>query len=67
MNVKKYFYLIIGVLVVLLILAIALSAEFSLTNITSDPSGFIIKFMEIWAPAAGAIGTIVVALVSYWC
>jgi hypothetical protein len=63
MNVKKYFYLIIGVLVVLLILAIALSAEFSLTNITSDPSGFIIKFMEIWAPAAGAIGTIVVALV----
>jgi len=63
MNVKKYFYFIIIALVVLFVLAIALSAEFSLTNITSDPSGFIIRLMEIWAPAAGAVGTVIVALV----
>ncbi len=63
MNVKRIFYFIIIALVLLLVLAVALSAEFSLTNITSDPSGFILKFMEIWAPAAGAIGTVIVALV----
>lgn len=63
MNVKKYFYIIIAVLVLLLLLAIALSAEFSLTKITSDPYGFFIRFMEIWAPAAGAIGTIIIAIV----
>jgi hypothetical protein len=52
-----------GALVVLFLLAIALSAKFSLTNITADPYGFITKFLEIWAPAAGAIGTIIVAIV----
>jgi hypothetical protein len=63
MNVKRSFYIIIAVLVVLFLLAIALSAEFSLANITADPYGFITKFLEIWAPAAGAIGTIIVAIV----
>ncbi len=63
MNVKRIFYFIIIALVLLLVLAVALSAEFSLTNITSDTSGFILKFMEIWAPAAGAVGTVIVAVV----
>ena len=63
MNVKKYLYIIVAVIVVLLALAIALCAEFSMTNITSDPYGFIIRFLELWAPAAGAIGTIIVAIV----
>ena len=62
MNVKKYFYIIIIVLVLLLSLAIALSAEFSFTKITSDPYGFIVKFMELWVPAVGAIGTFIVAI-----
>ena len=63
MNVKKYLYIIIAVIVLLLVLAIALCAEFSMTNITSDPYGFIVRFLELWAPAAGAIGTIIVAIV----
>jgi hypothetical protein len=63
MNIKKYFYIIIAVLAILLLLAIALSAEFSFTNITSDPYGFFLRFMEIWAPAAGSIGTIIIAIV----
>jgi len=49
--------------VVLLALAVALSAEFSLNNITSDPYVFIVKFLELWAPALGAIGTVIVAIV----
>jgi hypothetical protein len=63
MNVKKYFYIVIVVLVLLLSLAVALSANFSLAKITSDPYGFIMKFMELWAPAVGAIGTVIVAIV----
>jgi hypothetical protein len=63
MNIKRSFYIIIAVLVVLFLLAIALSSEFSLSNITADPYGFITRFMEIWAPAAGAIGTVIVAIV----
>jgi len=63
MNVKKYYYIVIIVLILLFSLAIALSAEFSLTNITSDPYGFTVKFLELWAPALGAIGTIIVAIV----
>jgi|GEM_PF-6142306 len=63
MNVRRIFYSVIIALVVLLALAVAVSAEFNFTNITSDPSGFILKFMETWAPAAGAVGTIIVAIV----
>lgn len=63
MNVKKYYYIVIAVIVLLLALAIALSAEFSFANITSDPYGFIVRFLELWAPAVGAIGTVIVAIV----
>ena len=63
MNVKKYYYIVIAVIVVLLALAVALSAEFKLSNITSDTYGFIVRFLELWAPAVGAIGTIIVAIV----
>jgi hypothetical protein len=63
MNVKKYLYIAVGVLLILLILAVALSADFSFTNITSDPYGFIVKFFELWAPAVGAVGTLIVAVV----
>jgi uncharacterized membrane protein len=63
MNVKRSFYIIIAALAALFLLAIALSAKFSLTSITADPYGFMTKFLEIWAPAAGAIGTIIVAIV----
>ena len=63
MNVKKYYYIAIAVIVLLLALAVAVSAEFRFSNITSDPYGFIVKFLELWAPAVGAIGTIIVAIV----
>jgi hypothetical protein len=62
-NIKKYFYIVIIIFVLLLALAIAVSAEFNLTNITSDAYEFIIKFLELWAPAVGAIGTVIVAIV----
>ena len=63
MNVKKYYYIAGAVIVLLLVLAIAVSAEFRFSNITSDPYVFIVKFLELWAPAIGAIGTIIVAIV----
>ncbi len=63
MNVKKYLYIAIIVLLLLFLLAIALSAEFSFAKITSDPYGFIVNFLELWAPAVGAIGTVIVAIV----
>jgi hypothetical protein len=63
MNVKKYYYIVIAVIVLLLALAVAVSAEFSFSNITSDPYGFINRFLELWAPAVGAIGTFIVAIV----
>ena len=65
MNVKKYLYIAIIVFLLLLALAIALSAEFSLSRITSDPYGFIVSFFELWAPAVGAIGTVIVAIVIF--
>ena len=63
MRVQKYYYIIIIVFALLLSFAVALSAEFSITKITSDPYGFIVKFLELWAPAVGAIGTVIVAIV----
>jgi membrane protein implicated in regulation of membrane protease activity len=63
MNVKKYYYIVIAILILLILLAIAVSAEFSLNNITSDPYGFTVRFLELWAPALGAIGTVIVAIV----
>lgn len=65
MNVKKYLYVIVAVIVLLLALAVAVSAEFSLTKITSDPYGFIVRFLELWAPAVGAIGTVIVAIIIF--
>lgn len=65
MNVKKYLYIAIGVLVLLLLLAIAVSAEFSFTKITSEPYDFVVSFLELWAPAVGAIGTVIVAIVIF--
>jgi len=62
-KVQKYYYIIIVAFVLLLLLAIALSAEFNFSNITSDPYMFVITFLQLWAPAVGAIGTIVVAIV----
>jgi hypothetical protein len=62
-RVNKYYYTIITVFVLLLLLAVALSAEFSFSKITSDPYQFVVTFLELWAPAVGAIGTIVVAIV----
>ena len=63
MNLKKYLYIVIIVFVLLISLAIAVSAEFSMSNITSDPYAFIVRILELWAPAIGAIGTVVVAVV----
>ena len=63
MNIKKYLYAIIGVIVVLLALAVALCAEFSMTKITADPYGFMVRFLELWAPAVGAAATIIVAII----
>jgi hypothetical protein len=63
MRIQKYFFITTIILVLLLSLAIALSAEFSLTKITSDPYGFLVDFLGLWAPAVGAIGTVIVAIV----
>ena len=62
MKVSKYLYTAIIAILLVLSLAVAVSARFNLSNITSDPYEFIVNFLELWAPALSAVGTIVVAI-----
>lgn len=61
MNLKKYVLIAVAAFLVVAILAIGISAEFSLTNIIADPYRFIEDFFAHWSPALSAAGTIIVA------
>jgi len=62
MNIKKYLYIGIGVFLVVVFLAAGTTAEFKLSNITSDVYSYIEKFFSQWSLALGAAGTIILAL-----
>jgi DNA-binding transcriptional regulator of glucitol operon len=69
MNIKKYVFIAIGAFVAIVIVAVGVSARFSLSNITADPYQFITDFFNQWSPALGAAGTLIVAtlaLLAYW-
>lgn len=62
MNIKKYLYIGIGVFLLIIFLAAGITAEFKLSNITSDVYSYIEKFFSQWSLALGAAGTVILAL-----
>jgi hypothetical protein len=62
MNIKKYLYIGIGVFLVIVFLAAGTTAEFKLSNVTSDVYGYIEKFFSQWSLALGAAGTVILAI-----
>jgi len=62
MNIKKYLYIGIGVFLFIVFLAVGITAEFKLSNITGDVYGYIEKFFSQWSLALGAAGTVILAL-----
>jgi len=66
MNVKKYVSIGIGVFILIVLLAIGISAKFTFSNITSNPYMFIENFFSQWSSALSAAGTLIVALLAVW-
>ena len=62
---KKYVSVAIGVFFLIVFLAVAVSARFSLSNIMANPYQFIEDFFEQWSPALSAAGTIIVAALAF--
>lgn len=62
MSIKKVVIIAVAAFVVIVVLAIGLSARFSLSNIVDDPYAFIEKFFSQWSLALSAAGTIILAL-----
>lgn len=62
MNIKKYLFVAIGAFLVIVTLAVGISARFNLSNITADPYVFIENFFSQWSLALSAAGTIILAL-----
>jgi len=53
-------------LLVLVVVAIGISARFSFSNITADTYAFIEKFFTQWSPALGAASTIILVVTIFW-
>jgi hypothetical protein len=66
MNLTKLMGAAIGTFVAVVLLAIGISARFSLSNIISEPYLFIEKFFDQWSPALSAAGTVILAI-SVFC
>lgn len=62
MDIKKYLYIGIIVFLFIVFLAAGITAEFKLSNITSDVYGYIEKLFSQWSLALSAAGTIILAL-----
>lgn len=62
MNIKKAVIIAITAFVIIVVLAIGLSARFSFSNIVDDPYTFIEKFFSQWSLALSAAGTIILAI-----
>jgi uncharacterized membrane protein len=59
---KKYLYIGIIVFLFIVFLAAGITAEFELSNITSDVYSYIEKFFDQWSLALSAAGTVILAL-----
>lgn len=62
MNIKNYIFIAIGAFVVIVALAIGVSARFNVSNITADPYAFIENFFNQWSLALSGAGTVILAL-----
>jgi len=62
MNIKRVAFIVGGVFLTIVSLAVCVSARFSLSNITSDPYTFISSFFNQWSLALSAAGTIILAI-----
>ena len=62
MNIKRVVIIACSVFLVIVALAVCVSARFSLSNITSDPYAFILNFFDQWSLALSAAGTIILAI-----
>jgi len=60
----------IGIFVIIVLLAIGITAKFSFQNIKTDPYDFISRFFSQWSPALSAAGTLIAATLAgtsiYW-
>lgn len=62
MNIKRFVIIACSVFLVIVALAVCVSARFSWSNITSDPYAFILNFFDQWSLALSAAGTIILAI-----
>lgn len=62
MDIKRVAFIVGGVFLAIVALAVCVSARFSLSNITSDPYTFIASFFNQWSLALSAAGTIILAI-----
>jgi len=62
MNITKLMLGAIIAFVVMVTLAIGISARFSVSNIVSEPYFFVEQFFNQWSPALSAFGTIILAI-----
>jgi len=62
MNIKRVVIIACSVFLVIVALAVCVSARFSLSNITGDPYAFILNFLDQWSLALSAAGTIILAI-----
>ena len=66
MSIKKYLYIGIGLFLLIVVLAVGITAEFKLSNITDDVYAFIDEFFSRWSLALSAAGTIILGLLVFF-
>ena len=66
MNVRRLLWVALGFFLAIVLVAIGISARFTLSNITANPYGFIEDFFSQWSPALSAAGAIIVAIMALW-
>jgi len=64
MNFKKYFYTTAIVLFSIFALSVLISARFNISNIIVAPYDFIHIYLQFWAPAVSAAGTLFIAVLA---
>jgi len=64
MNIKKYLYTIVIVLLFVFALSVLISTKFNISNITVDPYDFINSYLRLWTPALSATGTLFIAVLA---
>lgn len=62
MNVRRLLWVALGFFLAIVLVAIGISARFTLSNITANPCGFIEDFFSQWSPALAAAGTFILAI-----